>query len=128
MQEKIKKGLCCLIAALLLFGGIFGAETAYAATAPQIASEGAALYNATTGQFLYEKNANQQFYPASITKFMTALLVLENSSQDDMVVFSDSATGNLESGAVNLELTKGDRVKVRDCLYGLMLKSAYEIA
>ena len=51
MQEKIKKGLCCLIAALLLFGGIFGAETAYAATAPQIASEGAALYNATTGQF-----------------------------------------------------------------------------
>ena len=128
MQEKIKKGLCCLIAALLLFGGIFGAETAYAATAPQIASEGAALYNATTGQFLYEKNANQQFYPASITKFMTALLVLENSSQDDVVVFSDSATGNLESGAVNLELTKGDRVKVRDCLYGLMLKSANEVA
>lgn len=128
MQEKIKKGLCCLIAALLLFGGIFGTETAYAATAPQIASEGAALYNATTGQFLYEKNANQQFYPASITKFMTALLVLENSSQDDVVVFSDSATGNLESGAVNLELTQGDRVKVRDCLYGLMLKSANEVA
>ena len=128
MQEKIKKGLCCLIAALLLFGGSIGIKTAYAATAPQIASEGAALYNATTGQFLYEKNANQQFYPASITKFMTALLVLENSSQDDMVVFSDSATGNLESGAVNLELTKGDRVKVRDCLYGLMLKSANEVA
>ena len=128
MQEKIKRGLCCLIAALLLFGGSIGIETAYAATAPQIASEGAALYNATTGQFLYEKNANQQFYPASITKFMTALLVLENCSQDDVVVFSDSATGNLESGAVNLELTKGDRVKVRDCLYGLMLKSANEVA
>ena len=128
MQEKIKKELCCLIAALLLFGGSIGVKTAYAATAPQIASEGAALYNATTGQFLYEKNANQQFYPASITKFMTALLVLENSSQDDVVVFSDSATGNLESGAVNLELTKGDRVKVRDCLYGLMLKSANEVA
>ena len=128
MQEKIKKRLGCLIAALLLVSGMFGAETAYAATAPQIASEGAALYNATTGQFLYEKNANQQFYPASITKFMTALLVLENSSQDDVVVFSDSATGNLESGAVNLELTTGDRVKVRDCLYGLMLKSANEVA
>ena len=50
MQGKIKKRLGCLIAALLLVSGIFGAETAYAETAPQIASEGAALYNATTGQ------------------------------------------------------------------------------
>ena len=86
------------------------------------------LYNATSGKFLYEKNANHQYYPASITKFMTALLVLENASQDDTVVFSSAATENLESGAVNLELTKGDRVKVRDCLYGLMLKSANEVA
>ena len=43
-------------------------------------------------------------------------------------MFSSAATENLESGAVNLELMKGDRVKVRDCLYGLMLKSANEVA
>lgn len=128
IQGKRRGRLRCLLVALLLFGSMFCAGTAFAATTPEIASEGAVLYNATTGKFLYEKNADRQYYPASITKFMTALLVLENASQDDMVVFSDSATENLEAGAVNLELAKGDRVKVRDCLYGLMLKSANEVA
>ncbi len=118
---------CLLVFALSLFC-VVTAGSAKAANAPEIASEGAVLYNATSGKFLYEKNANHQYYPASITKFMTALLVLENASQDDTVVFSSAATENLESGAVNLELTKGDRVKVRDCLYGLMLKSANEVA
>ena len=118
---------CLLVFAVSLFC-VVTAGSAKAANAPEIASEGAVLYNATSGKFLYEKNANHQYYPASITKFMTALLVLENASQDDTVVFSSAATENLESGAVNLELTKGDRVKVRDCLYGLMLKSANEVA
>lgn len=118
---------CLLVFAVSLFC-VVTAGSAKAANAPEIASEGAVLDNATSGKFLYEKNANHQYYPASITKFMTALLVLENASQDDTVVFSSAATENLESGAVNLELTKGDRVKVRDCLYGLMLKSANEVA
>ena len=118
---------CLLVFAVSLFC-VVTAGSAKAANAPEIASEGAVLYNATSGKFLYEKNANHQYYPASITKFMTALLVLENASQDDTVVFSSAATENLESGAVNLEVAKGDRIKVRDCLYGLMLKSANEVA
>lgn len=128
MPEGIKRLRAGLLALVVLLFSTAAAGSAKAANAPEIASEGAVLYNATSGKFLYEKNANHQYYPASITKFMTALLVLENASQDDTVVFSSAATENLESGAVNLELTKGDRVKVRDCLYGLMLKSANEVA
>ena len=128
MPEGIKRLRAGLLALVVLLFSTAAAGSAEAANAPEIASEGAVLYNATSGKFLYEKNANHQYYPASITKFMTALLVLENASQDDTVVFSSAATENLESGAVNLELTKGDRVKVRDCLYGLMLKSANEVA
>lgn len=128
MPEGIKRMRAGLLALVVLLFSTAAAGSAKAANAPEIASEGAVLYNATSGKFLYEKNANHQYYPASITKFMTALLVLENASQDDTVVFSSAATENLESGAVNLELTKGDRVKVRDCLYGLMLKSANEVA
>ena len=128
MPEGIKRLRAGLLALVVLLFSTAAAGSAEAANAPAIASEGAVLYNATSGKFLYEKNANHQYYPASITKFMTALLVLENASQDDTVVFSSAATENLESGAVNLELTKGDRVKVRDCLYGLMLKSANEVA
>ena len=128
MPEGIKRLRAGMLALVVLLFSTAAAGSAEAANAPEIASEGAVLYNATSGKFLYEKNANHQYYPASITKFMTALLVLENASQEDTVVFSSAATENLESGAVNLELTKGDRVKVRDCLYGLMLKSANEVA
>ena len=128
MPEGIKRLRACMLAFAVSLFSVVTAGSALAANAPDIASEGAVLYNATSGKFLYEKNANHQYYPASITKFMTALLVLENASQEDTVVFSSAATENLESGAVNLELMKGDRVKVRDCLYGLMLKSANEVA
>ncbi len=95
---------------------------------PEISSQGACLIDANTGQVLYGKNENEQFYPASITKVMTALLVLENCSLDDVVTFSASATTNLESGAVTLNVSEGDQLTVEECLYGLLLKSANEIA
>lgn len=96
-------------------------------TEPEIEAEGAVLMDGATGKVLYGKNQDQQFFPASITKVMTALLVLENCRLDDTVTFSSSATTNLESGAVSLDITEGDRLSVEQCLYGLMLKSANEI-
>ncbi len=96
-------------------------------TEPEIAAEGAVLMDGATGKVLYGKNPDQQFYPASITKVMTALLVLERCGLGDMVDFSASATTNLESGAVSLNITEGDKLSVEQCLYGLMLKSANEI-
>ena len=94
---------------------------------PEVASEGAVLMDAATGQVLYGKNQDQQFYPASITKVMTALVVLEHCNLNDVVTFSASATTNLESGAVSLGITEGDQLTVEQCLYGLLLKSANEI-
>ncbi len=106
-----------------------GAGTAASTVkAPEIQSEGAALIDASTGKLLYGKNENTQFYPASITKIMTALLVAENCSLDEVVTFSKTATTNLESGAVTLNLTEGDQLTVEDCLYALLLKSANEVA
>ena len=129
MRNRMKKRAVSLFGAVLLtvFTALF-TLSAYAAEKPEIAAQGAALYNASTGEFLFGKNENQQFYPASITKVMTALLVLENAGLDDVVTFTDSATKNLESGAVSLDVTAGDKIPVRDCLYGLLLKSANEVA
>ena len=45
---------------------------------PQIQAQGAVVIDTATGQILYGKNANTKYYPASITKLMTALLVIEN--------------------------------------------------
>jgi D-alanyl-D-alanine carboxypeptidase len=94
---------------------------------PEIAAEGAVLIDGATGKILYGKNADQQFYPASITKIMTALLVLERCALNDMVTFSAGATTNLESGAVSLDITEGDRLTVEQSLHGLLMKSANEI-
>lgn len=94
---------------------------------PVVAAEGAVLLDASTGKVLYGKNQDQQFYPASITKIMTALIVLERCNLSDKVTFSSTATTNLESGAVSLNITEGDVLTVEQCLYGLLLKSANEI-
>ena len=98
------------------------------ATVPQIAAEGAVLMDASTGALLYSKNSETKYYPASITKLMTALLVAEHSSLSETVTFSKAATTNLESGAVTLNLTEGDKLTVEQSLYGLMLKSANDVA
>ena len=80
-------------------------QSAVTVQEPEVAAQGASLYNATTGQFLYIKNGDTQYYPASITKLMTALLVAENCDLSDTVTFSSTATTNLEAGAVSLNLT-----------------------
>lgn len=94
---------------------------------PEIKAEGAVVIDAATGNILYGKNQTQRFYPASITKLMTAMVVLERTNLQDVVTFSKSATTNLESGATTLNLTEGDQLTVEQCLYGLLLKSANEI-
>ena len=99
-----------------------------AITKPEITSEAGILYDVTNGRVLFEKNADEKLAPASTTKLMTALLVLEKSKLDDKVTFSKTAVTNLESGAVKIGLVEGDQVSVKDCLYGLLLKSANEVA
>lgn len=95
---------------------------------PEISAQAAVVYDVTHGKILYEKEADTRLYPASTTKLMTALLVLENADLNSTVTFSKTAVTNLESGAVTLKLAEGDRVSVKDCLYGLLLKSANEVA
>lgn len=63
------------------------AVSAAAISQPEVAAEGAVLLNAATGEVLYGKNQDQQFYPASITKVMTALVVLEHCNLNETVTF-----------------------------------------
>lgn len=95
---------------------------------PEIQAEGAVLMDAATQTILFEKNPDVQYYPASITKLMTALLVIEHCNLDDTVTFSATATTNLESGAVSLNIVEGDTLTVRQSLHALLLKSANEVA
>ena len=83
---------------------------------PEIKAEGAVVIDVSTGNVLYGKNEKNRFYPASTTKLMTAMLVLERANLGDTVTFSKAATTNLESGAVSLNLTEGDKLTVEQCL------------
>ncbi len=83
---------------------------------------------AGTGTVLYEKNIHNTYYPASITKILTALIVIENCDLDDTVVFSHDAVFNVEAGSSSAALDVGDELTVRECLYAMLLKSANEAA
>ena len=139
MYRENKKGLRRLTgfwcAAALILGLFFtaGAGQAYGApgwpTLSQSVNAGAAIcMDADTGAILYGKNINEKHYPASITKIMTALLVVENCSLDETVTFSESAVTGLEAGAVTAFTSAGDQLSVRDCLYALLFRSANEVA
>ena len=90
-----------------------------------LAARGAIVIDAHTGATLYEKNADEPQFPASTTKIMTALLVIEagNLDQEIECTLEDSKVG--ES---SLNLKPGMRFTRRQMLYGLMLKSANDVA
>ena len=93
-----------------------------------ILSEGAILMDADSGAVLYGKNIHEHYYPASITKILTALIVVENCNLDDIVTFSKNAVYNVEAGSSSAGLDVGDTLTVRDCLYAMLLQSANEAA
>ena len=95
---------------------------------PQNGCESAILMEVDTGAVLYSKNADVPLYPASTTKLMTALLVVENCSMDEIVTFSDEAIDNTEWGSSRIGIMKGEELTVEQCLYGLLLGSANEVA
>lgn len=93
-----------------------------------IQADGGIVMDADTGTVLYGKNMDQQYYPASITKILTALIVLERCDLDEMVSFSHDDVYNVEAGSSSAGIDEGDVLTVRDCLYALMLASANESA
>lgn len=104
------------------------AVTGEKADPPEVDSPTAILIDKKTGVILYQKDANSAYYPASITKVMTALLTLENCSMDETVKFSYRATHELEEGATHIARTEDEEMSVKDCLYALLIASANEVA
>lgn len=97
-------------------------------TPPDIIADAAIVVDMATGYTLYEKNIQIQEYPASITKIMTATLVLENLNMDDVVTFSHDAVYTIEPGSSSAYAEEGEQLTVEQCLYGLMLISGNDLA
>lgn len=78
-----------------------------------------------SGRILYEKNINEKMFMASTTKILTAITVIENCNIDDIVTVSDKTIG-VEGSSIYLEA--GEKLSIKDLLYGLMLRSGNDCA
>jgi serine-type D-Ala-D-Ala carboxypeptidase (penicillin-binding protein 5/6) len=111
---------CCI--ALIVSG--FLASGAAAANSP-FAHPPTSYLLQVNGQTYREKSPNLRRPPASLTKIMTALIVLENSRMDEVVTVSAGASR--ETGS-RIGLKRGDRLKVRDLLAATLIASANDAA
>lgn len=96
---------------------------------PEIGAEAAILMEANTGAILYSKNIHAELYPASITKILTALIAYEECSMDEMITFSEEAIHSINwREDANMGINAGDSITMEQCLYGLLVGSANEVA
>ena len=129
---KMKTGLAALVTALLLLPGIAQAdELPMKAEAPiTLTSPSAILCEASTGQVIFEKNADERRPVASVNKVMTILLTLEAvdegrvSLEDQVAVFPRVASrGGSQAG-----LDAGERYKLSELLKTVIVASANDSA
>ncbi len=112
-----------LLAALVLFPVL---QSAGADSAVETSARCAAVIESTTGRLLYGKSENARRPMASTTKICTAITVLENCEDiEKCVTVPDKAVG-VEGSSIYLQ--RGEKVKIIDLLYGLMLQSGNDCA
>lgn len=93
--------------------------------APSESAKSAILIDADTGRILYAKNSDSRCLIASTTKIMTAIVVLEHCALDESYEIPPEATG-VEGSSIYLKA--GERLTIRELLYGMMLQSGNDAA
>ena len=118
-------GLAC--SAVLILTALFPAarearaqETGDEITASQLYAQSAVLMDADSGRILFAKNGQEERAMASTTKIMTCILALENGDLSEEITVSAEAASQ---PAVRLGMREGQRFRLNDLLYSLMLES-----
>ena len=127
-MSKIKRARAIVAVFLILAALAFvftsvSSAVSYAETLTS--AKAAALVEVSSGRVLFEQNSDARLPMASTTKIMTALVVLDKASLDEVVQVDDAAIGVEGS---SLYLKKGEKLTVRELLYGLMLRSGNDCA
>lgn len=128
----MKKRFLSLLMALSLICPSFSAHAEEitteknTASAPTVNAETAVLIDADSGDILYDKNASQKMFPASITKLMTILLALEHGNLTDEITFSHEAVYSIEQGSAHIAIQEGETLTLEQVLRAIILRSANE--
>ncbi|HDX9578822.1 TPA: D-alanyl-D-alanine carboxypeptidase [Bacillus pseudomycoides] len=95
--------------------------------APEVFGQFAVSIDAKTGDVLYDKNANQHAFPASITKVLTSILLMENVQPGERIAFSQKALEQ-EKSNYQIEFQPGETIDRDTALMILMVLSANDVA
>ena len=99
-----------------------GLNTCFAISVP---SNNAILIDQDSGRILFSKNINEKHLIASTTKIMTAVLAIESGKLDDMVTINESILKSYGSG---IYIKEGEKISLRNLVYGLLLRSGNDAA
>ena len=122
---NFKKILIILIILILILGSNFCYATS---DIPEISAGAAILIDSSSEKILYSKNENEKMYPASTTKILTAILVIENCNLDDIVTIPYEAISSIPSGYSIAALQAGEQLTVQQLLQVMLIHSANDAA
>jgi len=123
-----KKLFICLFVILVLSSICVSFTNATESIVLNIDSPSAILMDYSTGKILYEKNINEKRYPASLTKVMTAIIVLEKCDLSDIATVSYDSVMSIPSGYVTANIKVGEELTIEQLLYLLMVGSCNDAA
>jgi D-alanyl-D-alanine carboxypeptidase (penicillin-binding protein 5/6) len=109
---------------------VVGLPVSTRAAPAEVAAKSALLMDAATGTILYEQNSHEKLAPASVTKVMTMLLIMEAIDEgrigwDDMVTASEAAAAK---GGSQVYLKVGETMTVTDMIKSIAVSSANDCA
>jgi len=122
-MRKMRKLMTMFILTAFLLIGINSNNYVHADT--DITSNCGILMEQTTGRVLFDKCSDVQMYIASITKILTAIVAIENADLDEWV---EVTYEDIHQVGSSLYMTLGDRMSLKDLLYGLMMRSGNDAA
>ena len=102
-------------------------EVSYKSVNTDMALSAAGLFSLDDKEVLYGRNIYKKIYPASTTKILTALVALKYGNLDDVVTVSKTAT-EFPPAASLCGIKEGDKLTLRELLYGLLLLSGNDAA
>ena len=118
MSSKSKKAAILILTVILLFGNL--CPRTVSAEEKKLHAKAALLLDADNNRVLYEKNGYEVMAMASTTKIMTCILALEYGDMDAVTEVSSYAASMPK---VRLGIRKGEKYRLEDLLYSLMLES-----
>lgn len=127
----LKKLFIFILTFLLIISTLSCNAFAYQISGFELDAHTALLISLDTDEVLFSQNADDKVYPASLTKMLTAVILIENTQNLDTEIITYTKEANNEilgTGSVVLGLKIGEQVTARDALYGLLVSSGGDIA